>query len=187
MQKYKWVILGVVILFLSVSLVYKEGFVEQSGKYIYSTTNYDNQKYKGNNLGDKIPDINSKKCFNACIEDSDCTGYVIDSSYCQLKKGVIKKSDLNDDDNSSTIIINKNKKNLELKKNKNFDGEPLKEYKKTTYTECYDYCIDNGKCAGFVTNFEEDNESGKCILYSKDILKKNKLFKEDDKYTTLLN
>ena len=59
MQKYKWVILGVVILFLSLGLVYKEGFVEQSGKYIYSTTMYDNKNYKGHNLYDKMINIDS--------------------------------------------------------------------------------------------------------------------------------
>ena len=183
MQKYKWVILGVVILFLSLGLVYKEGFVEQSGKYIYSTTMYDNKNYKGHNLYDKMINIDSENCFKYCISDSDCTGYVIDKNSCQLKKGNINKDDLNND-KAKTIIINKIKKNLILKKNKNIKGEPLKEYNESSYTDCYDYCISHSRCSAFVTDFDYEDGPGKCKLYS-DI--SNNMFKDNDKYTSLLN
>ena len=183
LQKYKWVALGIVFLLILI-LVYKtkEGFVEQSDKYIYSTTSYDNKNYKNNNLNGKIQDINAEDCFKLCILESDCTGYVIDKNSCQLKKGDITEKKLNID-TTKTIIIDKIKKHLEVKKNKNIEGDPIKEYNEISYTSCYKHCIDNNRCSGFVTNFDYGDGLGKCKLYS-DI--SDNIFKEDDKYITLL-
>ena len=183
-QKYTWVLLGLIILII-LGLVYKnkEGFVKQSDKYIYSTTSYDNKNYKNNNIN-KITDINSEECFNLCILDPNCTGYVMDNKSCQLKKGDITEKKLNKDNTLKTTIIDKIKKNLNVKKNKNVDAEPIKEYNEISYTKCYKYCIADTKCAGFVTDFEEEDGQGKCKLYS-DI--SNNIFKENDSYITLLN
>ena len=182
-QKYKWVGLGLIIL-LILGLIYKnkEGFVQQSDKYVYSTTTYNSANYKSNNII-TISDINSEDCFKLCILDRNCTGYVMDNkSSCHLKKGDITEKKLSKD-SSKTTIINKIKKNLNFKKNKNVDGEPIKEYNEKSYTQCYKYCIAHD-CAGFVTDFEQGDGPGKCKLYS-DI--SDNIFKENDSYITLLN
>ena len=181
---YKWVILGLIVIGLSFLYTYKESFVEKRGDFVYSTTSYDNKKISKYNI-DKIPGINSESCFNLCITNPDCKGYVIDNSYCHLKN-TINKDEFKEDDKSKTIIVSKNEKKLEYKRDRKCTKEPIKEYNDTSYTGCYNYCIKNDDCAGFVTDFDKGDGPGKCKLYSSVIYNNDNIVKHEDKYTTIL-
>lgn len=184
-NKYILVILGIILLYFLFNKR-KEPFVQQLRQYIYSSTSYDGKTYEQHNLEPKISDINSEDCFNLCISKAGCTGYVIDSSYCQLKEGNIVRDNLVDKSDSKTIIINKMKGNIKLDKNKNSKAITIREYNNVSYTDCYNYCINNDNCRGFVTDFDLGNGPGKCQLKTNDLFNNNNNKNENGKFTTMI-
>jgi hypothetical protein len=182
---YKWIIIG---LFVLVILLYtnKESFVEQVGRHIYSTTSYRRKKYKGNNIKPKISDINSNDCFKLCISMDECSGYVMDNSYCYLKKGNITKDNLSDDIDSKTFIINKIKGKLNKIKNKKSIATTINEYNNVSYTDCYNYCVMNDNCSGFVTDLDLGNGQGNCRLKTNDIYNHQNIISKNGKMITTI-
>ena len=184
---YKLVIIGLLIILFVLLYKNKEPFVEQVGNYIYSSTTYRNKTFNGINIGDKINDITSEDCFKLCISTSGCSGYVMDNSYCYLKKGNISKENLDNKDESKTIIINKFKGKITLDKNKNSSAITIREYNDKSYTDCYNYCINNDNCHGFVTNFDIGNGPGKCQLKTNDLYNISKVIPQNGKIITTIH